>query len=195
MSLPKKPYFWAYTIDCDRGDGRGITEMSQGAAAFDPDYPNVGPATTIGQALTEAFHYAALGYDSVQVSVEAWCAKCGGGGDISVKMVRIVGRRKQCPDCRGKGHYADTHIGPIPLKPGEAQKIVEREQVILIEAPITKEEWGFELDKGAEIIIRGEPHCEEWVVRSWPKLQCHGKITDAQLTVVRNRMILTYFYR
>ncbi len=195
MNTPKKPYFWSYSIECDRGRDCGIEEIVQSAYTKEGDRQNL--AAAISEGITAAMYYVAIGYSSVQVTMQACCDKCSGCGELPAgrRRSRLLGARKTCTDCKGKGKYDDAKLGPIAVVTDNQQKIVEKQQVILVEAPITEEEWGFECDKGDELIIRKEDLCEDWVVRSWPKKIFVGKISEHQLGAVQLNMKISYFYR
>jgi len=195
MNTPKKPYFWSYSIDCDRGRDCGVETIMQSAYTQEGDRQNL--AAAISEAITAAIYYVAIGYGSVQVIMQACCDKCSGCGEVPAgpKRSRLLGKRKACPDCKGKGKYADAHLDPIPIVPGDQQKIIEKQQVILVEAPITEEEWGFECDMGDEFFIRKEDGSEKWVVRNWPKKTFVGKISEQQLSAVQSTMKISYFYQ
>ena len=198
MILPKKPYYWSWSVDADRNDGNGITEVSQ--SAYIGDDPQ-DLAAAIAQAITAACHYVAM-YSAVQITLQATCAKCSGAGDVAVPMKRVRGRRKTCSDCKGVGRYADALLGPIQICAGEQHKIVEKEQIIRLEQDL---DWDLSrpLKKGDEITLRtdqGESgkgelfNKEGYVCRSWPDGEILGTVPDNVLTDARTHFAMTYYY-
>lgn len=193
MNLPKKLYYWSYEIKADRKDDRGIQTVSQFCVKDD----NL--AAAIEQATNDAFHFLA-NYGAVEIVFEATCKCCGGVGTLPVKMKRVIGRRKPCPDC--KGESLNCVFGPIKLVPGEMVKVVHKEQVAKLRIPPP---WKLkrELKAGDEITLRtdqGESGNGElfnkdgYVCRSWPDGEILGVVQDHEVHNMQLKGGLTYQY-
>jgi len=193
MNIPKKPYFWSYEIKADRKDGFGLTGVSMFCVQDD----NL--AAAVERATNDAFHTLA-NYGAVEIVFEATCKCCGGVGTLPVKMKRVIGRRKPCPDC--KGQSLNCVFGPIKLQPGDMVKVVHKEQIASLRlAPSWKLKR--ELKAGDEVTLRtdqGEAGNGElfnkdgYVCRSWPDGEILGVVQDHELHAMQLKCGLNYYY-